>query len=99
MEMTEKEIDIPEYFTDFLKKDTTEGSIENLIQRIITLHYQYKKKAIEDQYILEKLNNFIEKPYLINNDNYRLFHLKTLSSNCFDTEYQTSLRRLVDVLK
>ena len=97
--MTKKETDIPEYFTDFLKKDTTEGSIENLIQRIITLYYQYKKKAIEDRYIFEKLYNFIEKPYLINNDNYKLFHLKTLSLNCFDTEYQTSLRRLVDILK
>ena len=97
MESITEEAKIPTYFNDFIAKDVKKNSLESLVKDLIVLYFAENKKASTQINVFTKLNNFIQKPYLINNNNYLLFHLKVLATlNVFDTEYQMSLRRIVD---
>lgn len=66
----------------------------------VKVHKNGTWSTTTQEYTPNKLSKIIQKPYLIDNDNYLLFHLTTLATpNVADTEYQTSLRRIIDVLK
>ena len=94
MESITEEAKIPTYFNDFIAKDVKKNSLESLVKDLIVLYFVENKKASTQINVFTKLNNFIQKPYLINNNNYLLFHLKVLATlNVFDTEYQMSLRK------